>query len=88
MAFTPEELEAMRLADEEIEAAFRQTPEEIAESRRRDREAKLSRLDNKERKIAENQRAYREANREKYNAYMRAYAAKRRNRKQQAGSVS
>lgn len=39
MPFTPEELEAMRLADEEIEAGFRITLEEIAETSKRDREA-------------------------------------------------
>lgn len=48
------------------------------ESRKRDRRAKLEGMDAKTRKIAENQRAYREANREKYNAYMRDYMAKRK----------
>ena len=76
--FTPEELEELRRADEELDEEFVQTQEEIVESRKRDREAALSQLDNKSRKIAENQRAYREANREKYNAYMREYTRKRR----------
>ena len=91
--FTPEELEELRLADLELDEEFVQTQEEISESRKRDREAALDRLDNKSRKIAENQRAYREANREKiaenkrayreanrekYNAYMREYLRKKR----------
>lgn len=38
--FTPEELEELRRADEELEADFRQTPEEIRESRQRDRQAR------------------------------------------------
>jgi hypothetical protein len=94
--FTKEELEELRRADAELEEDFRQTPEEIRQSRERDREAKLDRLDNKEKKIAENQRAYyeanrekiaenqrayREANREAYNAYMREYMRMVRARK-------
>ena len=76
--FTPEELEELRRADEELDSEFVQTQEEIEESRRRDRSAKLDTLDNKGRKIAAQQAAYREANREKYNAYMREYLRKRR----------
>ena len=91
--FTPEELEELRRADEELDESFVQTQEEISESRKRDRKAKLQQMDPKQQKIAESkkayreanrekiaesQKAYREANREKYNAYMRAYMAKRR----------
>ena len=76
--FTPEELEELRRADEELDESFVQTQEEISESRKRDRKAKLQQMDPKQQKIAESQKAYREANREKYNAYMRAYLAKRR----------
>ena len=76
--FTPEELEALRLVDEEIEGDFRQTQEEIVASRKRDRAAKLAAMDPKARKIADYQAAYREANKEKYNAYMREYQRKRR----------
>ena len=91
--FTPEELEELRLADLELDGEFVQTQEEIVESRKRDREAVLDQLDHKSRKIAENQRAYREANREKiaenkrayreanrekYNTYMRNYLRNRR----------
>ena len=82
--FTEEELEEMRRADAEVEADFRLTQEDIAFSRNADREAKLSRKDPHERKIAENQRAYREANREKYNAYMREYQRKQRAKRKAA----
>ena len=78
--FTPEELEELRRFDEELDEEFCQTQEEIEASRERDRQAKLAQLDNRARKIAENQRAYREANREKYNNYMREYMRKRRER--------
>ena len=97
--FTEEELEEMRRADAEIEADFRLTQEDIAFSRNADREVKLSRKDNRGRKIAENQRAYREANkdkiaeqkrayreanREKFNAYMREYQRKQRAKRKAA----
>lgn len=91
--FTPEELEELRRADAEIEDSYRLTPQDIKESRLRDKQAKHDRLDaraqkiaaqkaayreaNKE-KIAAQQAAYREANRGKYNAYMREYMRKRR----------
>lgn len=55
-----------------------QTQEEIEESRKRDRAARLDKLDNRGKKIADYQAAYREANREKYNAYMRNYMKARR----------
>jgi hypothetical protein len=76
--FTPEELEELRRADAELDEEFVQTQEEIVESRKRDRQAKIDRLDSRGKKAAENQRAYREANREKYNEYMRNYLRKRR----------
>ena len=79
--FTPEELEELRRADAEIDEGFCLTQEEYVESRRRDRDMKISMLDYKGKKIAESQRAYREANREKYNAYMREYLKKRREMK-------
>ena len=78
--FTPEELEELRRFDEELDEEFCQTQEEIEASRERDRQAKLAQLDNRARKIAENKRAYYEANREKYNKYMREYMRKRRER--------
>ena len=71
--FTPEELEEMRRADEEIEREFRWTPEELAASYERDRGAALDRKDKKARRLAEYQKAYREANREKVAEYQKAY---------------
>ena len=91
--FTPEELEELRRADAKLDEEFVQTQEEIVESRKRDKQARFDRLDNKGKKIAENQRAYYEANREKiaenqrayyeanrekYNEYMRNYLRKKR----------
>ncbi len=76
--FTPEELEELRRADEEIEADFRLTNEDLQRSKQLDRDAALESKDNKERRLAAQQKAYREANRENYNAYMREYMKKRR----------
>ena len=81
MAFTAEELEEMRLADEEIERNWKETPEDyrqnMAASRELDRLIKLDRLDNKakgaKRKTAEYQRQYREANRDAIAEYHRQY---------------
>ena len=78
MPFTKEELDAMQAADEEIEREFSITPEEIKKSRELDRIAVLDSYSSQKKKIAESKRAYREANREKYNAYMREYQRKRR----------
>lgn len=64
MKFTPEEIEAMRRADEEIERDFRWTNDELAASRRRDAEATIFQKDTRCRSIAEKQRAYREANKD------------------------
>ena len=71
--FTPEELEELRRADAELDETFCQTQEERVASRKRDRDAKLDSMDRKAKKIAENQRAYREANREKIAENKRAY---------------
>ena len=81
--FTPEELEELRRADEALDDSFVQTQEEIELSRERDRKSRLSSMDPDKRKLAESQRAYREANREKYNAYMRNYFAARRAKKKE-----
>ena len=85
--FTPEELEELRRADEELEADFRQTQDEIDESRQRDRQARLDNLDHKGRRIADQKRAYREANREAYNKYHREYARQLRARRRAAGAA-
>lgn len=71
--FTAEELEELRKADEELDAEFRLTPEDLRFSRQMDREAALEALDNKGRKIADYQAAYREANKEKIAAQKAAY---------------
>ena len=91
--FTKEELEKLARADAELDETFVQTQEERVASRKRDRDAALAAKDPQKRKIAENQRAYyeanrekiaenqrayREANREKYNEYQRNYQRKRR----------
>jgi ribosome-binding protein aMBF1 (putative translation factor) len=62
--FTPEEIEEMRRADEEIERDFRWTNDELAASRRRDADILLSRKSKRGRSIAEYQRAYYEANKD------------------------
>ena len=91
--FTPEELEELRRADAEIDENFRLTNEEIQASRKRDRESVVDRKDHRGKKIAAQQAAYREANkekiaaqkaawieknREKWNAYQREYRKKRK----------
>ena len=73
LAFTPEELEAMRLADEEIERDFRWTNEELEASRKRDRESIFDRKDVAAQKVAAQKKAYYEANREKVAAQQKAY---------------
>ena len=72
--FTKEELAEMAAADAEIEAQAL-TMEEIRESRERDKAAKHAQKDKAAQKIAENQRAYREANREKIAENQRKYRA-------------
>ena len=71
--FTEEELKAMRLADEEIEKDFSMTPDDWKRSKAMDRQARIDRLDNKGRRIADYQAAYREANKEKIADYQAAY---------------
>ena len=75
--FTPEELAEMAAFDAEIEDEPL-TNEEIRESRERDRAALDDRKDKREKKIAEGQRAYRAANKEKIAEYMREYRRRRR----------
>ena len=97
--FTEQELEELRRADAELDDEYRLTPEDIAFSRKLDKDAKFDRMDNTQKKIADYQAAYREANREKiadyqaayyeanrekYNAYMREYFRKRRAAKKAA----
>lgn len=75
--FTPEELAELAAFDAEIDETDI-TKDEIVASRARDREAVLSGMSKREKKIAEAQRAYYEANREKWNAYMREYRKRRK----------
>ena len=80
--FTAEELAAMRLADEEIEREFRWTNEELEASRKRDRESTLDQKDFAAQKVAAQQKAYREANREKINERIRRKYREKRIRNQ------
>ena len=90
--FTPDELAELAAFDAEIDESDI-TQNEIDASRERDREAVLAGMSKRNRniaeyqrayyeanreKIAEAQRAYYEANREKWNAYMREYRKRRR----------
>lgn len=99
--FTPEELEELRRADEELDAEFRLTQEDIVFSRKMDKEAALDRRDNRGRKIADYQAAYyeankekiaaqkaayREANKEKWNAYQREYRKRRKEKTSSDGA--
>ena len=63
--FTEQELAKMALADREIEAGFHLDMEDMAFSKELDRVAKLESVLPEERKLAEYQKAYREANRKK-----------------------
>lgn len=63
----------MAAADAEIEASFRWTNEELAQSRERDRAATLTAMEPGRRKLAERQKAYREANKDKLAERQRAY---------------
>ena len=88
MPFTPEELAEMARADAEIEESFCMTADDLRVSREIDREARMSDMDNAKRKIAEQQRAYREANRDKIAGYMREYMRAYRKRKRGAARQS
>ena len=70
--FTPEELAELARIDAELESAP-VTADELAESRRRDRAAKLDAMDKRARAHAEQQRQYREAHREEIAERMRQY---------------
>ena len=81
MPFTKEEMAEMAAADAEIERSFRITSEERRRSRALDAEGRCDALIGTDRhRSAAAQKEYREANREKINAYMREYRAARRQR--------
>ena len=71
--FTPEELEELRRFDEELDAEYVPTQEEIVASRKRDRAAAVANMEPEKRKIAEYQAAYYEANKDKIAEYQAAY---------------
>ena len=73
MGFTKEELEAMRLADEEIEREFYLSADDIAASNELDRAALYDRKSEKERKVAAQNKAYYEANKAEVAAQNKAY---------------
>ena len=73
MLFTDQELAEMAAADAEIEASSCLDKDDLERSSRLDRLAKLESLSPEKRKVAENQKAYREANREKVAAQQKAY---------------
>ena len=73
MGFTKEELEAMRLADEEIERDFRWTNEELEASRERDRVSIFDRKDVAAQKVAARKKAWYEANWEKVSTQQKAW---------------
>ena len=70
--FTPEELAEMAAADAEIDA-MSLTLEDYRETDGRDRSVKMERKGLKGKKVAAQQKAYREANREKVAAQQKAY---------------
>jgi hypothetical protein len=71
--FTQEELEAIPLADAEIEENFHLTNEDLRSSRKIGRQAQLEALPPDRRKRAEQQKAWYEANREKVAEQQKAY---------------
>ena len=86
--FTPEELEEMAAADAEIEESFCMTNEDLRRSRELDRRIKRENMPFDKRKIAEAQKAYREANREKINAYHREWDRKRKQKEKESQPVA
>jgi len=71
--FTPEELEELRRADEELEANFFITSQERRQSNERDVHSRNERRDNKKEAIAARAKAYYEENKEAIAAYQKAY---------------
>lgn len=77
MPFTKAELEEMRRADEEIEREFRLEQADLERSSELDRLARFEALPFDRKKLAAQQKAYREANREKWLVYNARKRAKR-----------
>lgn len=78
--FTPEELEELRRADEEVEKTFRLTDEEVSASRRRDANARMDRKYGRKQKKAAENKSYYSRNREEKLAYQKEYYLKNRDR--------
>lgn len=76
MPFTPEELAEMAAADAEIEASFCLERTDLDRSRKLDRLAHFEGLDPEKQRVAAQQKAYREANKDKV-AAMREYRRKK-----------
>ena len=85
--FTPEELAELAAFDAEIDDELL-TAQEYRESKQRDKDAVFAEKSEKDRikarKIAAKKREYREANKEKYNTYMREYMRRYRLKKKGA----
>ena len=73
MAFTPEELEAMRLADLEIEEDFEMSLEDFELSKSLDRQAEFEGLDQEKQKAHAYNKAYDAANKERRAATKKAW---------------
>ena len=73
MGFTKEELEAMRLADEEIDREFSLSVDDIAAYNELDRAALYDRKGEKERELTAQLKAYREANKDNIAAQRKVY---------------
>lgn len=81
MTFSPEELEAMRKADEEIEASFCITLQEISESRDRDFLFSLAQDDERKANERKKKKEWYEANREKVLYQKKQYYQENRERR-------
>ena len=79
MKFTREELEELRRFDAEVDEAPL-TLQDYRQSAELDREVLLDRKDNAHRRVAAQQKAYREANRERVAAQKKAYREANRER--------
>lgn len=77
MPFTKAELEEMRRADEEIERGFRLEQADLERSSELDRLARFEALPFDKKKLAAQQKAYYEANRDKWLVYNARQRAKR-----------
>lgn len=68
----------MAAADAEIEAEFALTQEDLVRARKMDRESVLAGMDHKRRHVAQQRKAWYEANREKVAQQQKAYREAKR----------